>query len=65
MKTNKTPIDYANTLDTVYGILTVRFILHVSMPIQLIHYRPKLNSPHNKILGELHGENPTNFISHC
>ena len=42
---------------------TVCFILHASMPIQLIHYRPKLNSPHHKILGQSHWENPANSIS--
>ena len=33
------------------------------MAIQLKYYRPKLNSPHNKRLGQLHGENPVNPIS--
>ena len=42
---------------------TVCFILHASMPIQLIHYRPKLNSSHHKILGQRHEENLANSIS--
>ena len=50
-------------LDTVYEILTVHFILHASMPLQLKHYKLIQHSPHRKILGQPHEENPANSIS--
>ena len=52
-------------LITEYKTLIVYLIIHASMPLNLNNYKLKQYSPHHKILGQPHGKNPANAISHC